>query len=383
MMSLFILLLGLVVGWLAKLLLDQFLEQRNQGDEPPPEDIHASVKHWLRQNNQLKAKLKQQTAINENSSRQLQQQDQQLQTFTSELHRCNTTIQAYKKTLAVKLQDMEKLQARQVRYDDTTSKLRQQLKQREQALLQQQTDYHTALTTFEQDKHEQQKAFDAYKAHAQLNKLPHKASQALSAQNKTTDDLTRIKGIGPKLSQLFRQHNITRFSELALLSPDTVREWLTAAGARFKLTTDADIQQWLEQANLAAEQRWQAFDRFGKQATSQQHNDHPRSNLSKIWGIGKKLETQLNDAGIHTYQQLITATPEHLTDIIEACHSYYPDSDTMMIFSAWQHQAELADNQQWGQLRGYQQHYRELRTHKDKPMPDKRRGISLKQPQPS
>lgn len=383
MTALFTLLLGLILGWFAKYLLDQFLVHKDPDHEPPPEDIHASVKHWLRQNNQLKTQLKQQTAINETCTRQLQQQNLELDNFADTLHQRETAISAYKKTLAVKLQEMEKLQARQMRYDDTTSKLRQQLKQREQSLLQQQTDYHTAVTRFEAERKEQQKALDILKAQQHLTQPINVPAESPSNENKQVihDDLTRIKGIGPKLAEVFHTHDMTRFAELANAEPNTIRTWLNNAGSRFKLTTDNDIANWQTQAKLAVEQRWDAFDHFGKQTPRSTTEKAERSNLTKIWGIGKKLETSLNEHGIHTYQQLISASSETLTAMIEASHSYYPDSDNDAIFSAWQQQAELADKQQWGQLRGYQQHYRDLRSQQKKSPTEQRRGISLKQEQ--
>lgn len=389
MMTLFTLLLGLILGWLTKYLLDHFLAYKEQEHEPPPDDIHASVKHWLRQNNQLKTQLKQQKAINENCTKQLQQQNLELDNFADELHQRDTTIGAYKKTLAIKLQEMEKLQARQMRHDDITSRLHQQLKQREQALLQQQTTYHTTVNQFDAERKEQQKNLDMLKAQAQLTQTvstqhsvqnsAHNSTQHTQPVQKTVpDDIKRIKGIGPKLAEVFHEHGVNNFKDLADTSPDSIREWLDAAGSRFKLTTDNAIDDWLIQAKLAVEQRWNAFDAFGKRPANTTKASAERSNLTKIWGIGKKLETLLNEQSIHTYQQLMSASAETLTDIIEASHSYYPDSDNEAIFSAWQHQAELADNQQWGQLRGYQQHYRDLRSQHSKSSPDQRRGINLK-----
>lgn len=65
----------------------------------------------------------------------------------------------------------------------------------------------------------------------------------------TGDDLTRIKGLGPKLAALLGQFGITTFAQIAAWSPEEV-ERIDAQLGRFsgRITRD----QWIEQAKLLA-----------------------------------------------------------------------------------------------------------------------------------
>ena len=71
------------------------------------------------------------------------------------------------------------------------------------------------------------------------------------------DDLTAIEGIGPKIKALLNDAGITTFAQLAETSPDDLRSILRAAGRRFSL---ADPQTWPEQARLARDGDWDAFE---------------------------------------------------------------------------------------------------------------------------
>ncbi len=61
------------------------------------------------------------------------------------------------------------------------------------------------------------------------------------------DDLTRIKGLGPKLSELLGQLGITRFAQIAAWTPQEIDQ-IDAQLGRFsgRITRD----QWVEQAKL-------------------------------------------------------------------------------------------------------------------------------------
>lgn len=70
------------------------------------------------------------------------------------------------------------------------------------------------------------------------------------------DDLTRIEGIGPKISALLQAAGIRTFAQLAHTDVSRLQEILDAAGPRFRL---ADPGTWPEQARLAAEGAWEAL----------------------------------------------------------------------------------------------------------------------------
>lgn len=65
----------------------------------------------------------------------------------------------------------------------------------------------------------------------------------------TGDDLTRIKGLGPKLAALLGEFGITRFAQIAAWTPEEI-ERIDAKLGRFAGRIARD--QWVEQARLLA-----------------------------------------------------------------------------------------------------------------------------------
>lgn len=76
-----------------------------------------------------------------------------------------------------------------------------------------------------------------------------------------------------------------------------------------------------------------------------QHDD-----LKMIEGIGPKIESILNDAGIHSFRQLSLKTPEQLSAILENLDSRLQIHDP----ATWPRQAELAANGDWDRLKTWQ-----------------------------
>jgi small subunit ribosomal protein S2 len=74
------------------------------------------------------------------------------------------------------------------------------------------------------------------------------------------DDLTRIDGIGPKISSVLEEAGITSFEELAERDPDSLNQILRDEGLQF-----ADPGTWPEQATLAAADAWEALDELQRE----------------------------------------------------------------------------------------------------------------------
>ncbi|MGD2104425.1 MAG: DUF4332 domain-containing protein [Anaerolineae bacterium] len=74
------------------------------------------------------------------------------------------------------------------------------------------------------------------------------------------DDLTRVEGIGPKISSVLRQAGIVTFGQLAETQASTLRQILRAQGLQF-----ADPTTWPEQAALAAVGDWEGLDALQQQ----------------------------------------------------------------------------------------------------------------------
>ena len=72
------------------------------------------------------------------------------------------------------------------------------------------------------------------------------------------DDLTRIEGIGPKISSVLKAAGITTFAQLAAAEPAQLLQVLEEADPR--LLRLADPRTWPEQAELAAAGNWQALE---------------------------------------------------------------------------------------------------------------------------
>jgi predicted flap endonuclease-1-like 5' DNA nuclease len=76
------------------------------------------------------------------------------------------------------------------------------------------------------------------------------AVEADSEPTAVADDLTQIKGIGPKSDDLLQAAGICTFAHLAATDEAQLRQILSAAGGRFKII---DPSSWPEQAQQLAE----------------------------------------------------------------------------------------------------------------------------------
>lgn len=85
---------------------------------------------------------------------------------------------------------------------------------------------------------------------------PAKAEAQASAKAKphAADDLEAIEGIGPKIAGVLKAAGITNFAELAAADASQLNEILQGANLRL-----ADPTTWPEQAQLAADGKWDEF----------------------------------------------------------------------------------------------------------------------------
>jgi len=70
------------------------------------------------------------------------------------------------------------------------------------------------------------------------------------------DDLTKIEGIGPKISETLQQAGVATFADLAGTDPERMREMLAAAGGQF---ATHDPETWPKQAEMARDGKWDAL----------------------------------------------------------------------------------------------------------------------------
>lgn len=72
--------------------------------------------------------------------------------------------------------------------------------------------------------------------------------------------------------------------------------------------------------------------------------------LTKIEGIGPKVQGLLNDAGISTFAELASRAPGQLSEILDAAGSIYKAMDK----TSWPKQAALAAEGKWEELQTLQ-----------------------------
>ena len=71
------------------------------------------------------------------------------------------------------------------------------------------------------------------------------------------DDLIKIEGIGPKVNGVLQAAGIRTFAQLAAADIGKLKEVLEAAGYNYM-----DPASWPEQARLAAEGKWEEFEKL-------------------------------------------------------------------------------------------------------------------------
>jgi predicted flap endonuclease-1-like 5' DNA nuclease len=79
-----------------------------------------------------------------------------------------------------------------------------------------------------------------------------------TAEAPTPDDLTRIEGIGPKITGVLQEAGISTFAQLADTDPGRLEEILEASDPRLRRL--ANPATWPEQAALAAADEWEAHE---------------------------------------------------------------------------------------------------------------------------
>lgn len=93
------------------------------------------------------------------------------------------------------------------------------------------------------------KAAAAPKAEAPKKEAPKKAVK----KDDAGDKLTKIEGIGPKISEILTNAGVDTFAKLAAADVEKLKEILAEAGNRYKAH---DPTTWPQQSALAAEGKW-------------------------------------------------------------------------------------------------------------------------------
>lgn len=82
------------------------------------------------------------------------------------------------------------------------------------------------------------------------------SKEETKAEATTTDDLTKIEGVGPKGAEVLAEAGITTFAQLAASKAEDIKDILDKSEGNFNAQ---DPTSWPEQAQLAADGKWDEF----------------------------------------------------------------------------------------------------------------------------
>jgi predicted flap endonuclease-1-like 5' DNA nuclease len=163
-------------------------------------------------------------------------------------------------------------------------------------------------------------------------------------------DLTRVKGIGPKIAEMLNRAGIVNYSQLANTSTSRLEEILDAAGPRYRR---ANPSTWSQEARLAAGAKWdelKAFrDRLSGAVPVLPVKDQAQD-LTLIEGVDLTIAEMLNQAHIVNYRQLADTPISRLVSILDAAGPRYRMANP----STWPQQARLAAGEEWDEFKALQ-----------------------------
>ena len=149
------------------------------------------------------------------------------------------------------------------------------------------------------------------------------------------DDLTKIRGIGPKAADALRWAGVDSFRKLEQASPNRIEEILAAVGTKFQF---ANPVQWIEQARFAAAGDWDGLKAWqlefkdetaeaqtsassrrstasGSREELRRSSGSAADDLTWISGIGPATKRFLNKNGINCFEQIATMSADQLSEL--------------------------------------------------------------------
>jgi predicted flap endonuclease-1-like 5' DNA nuclease len=152
------------------------------------------------------------------------------------------------------------------------------------------------------------------------------------------DDLTVVEGVGPRINELLQGAGIRTFDQLAEADPSQLKEILDANGLGF-----ADPASWPEQAKLAAAGKLDELQALKDSLKGGRYAEAAvraaeivPDDLTVLEGIGPKINSLLQEAGIQTFAQLAAADLAQVKALLEANGLPFIDP------GSWPEQAGLA-----------------------------------------
>lgn len=181
-------------------------------------------------------------------------------------------------------------------------------------------------------------------------------------------ELQIVEGIGPKIEGHLKGAGINNWKDLSEASYDDLKKVLTDAGPRYRIH---DPKTWAKQAELALKGNWDElieYQKFLDTGRDDTGNANTPSKVEKmaqkrlgfsrkpedlqiVEGIGPKIESILKAAGINTRAELGDSTVERLKEILTEAGERYRLADP----TTWPKQAKLAAEENWRELKDYQE----------------------------
>lgn len=172
------------------------------------------------------------------------------------------------------------------------------------------------------------------------------------------DNLQIIEGIGPKMNQVLIDGGVTSWSVLAGKSHADLKAVLDKYGDKYRII---DPAEWPAQAAYAAKGDWDGLIAYQKNDGSDSKAEKlmikmgiikafKENDLKAIEGIGPKIESIMNAAGINTWREMSNTSTDKLQSILAAAGDRYKLADP----TSWPKQAEYAADGDWDGLEKYQ-----------------------------
>ena len=133
------------------------------------------------------------------------------------------------------------------------------------------------------------------------------------------DDLTKIRGIGAKASDLLQRSGINSYRDLYEAGPQRLVQLFAHAGPKFKLI---DPSHWSQQAAFAMNADWNGLTQWQSEnsgsSTTQIEHDYcsmDPDDLTAIRGIGPATQKVLREKGIQRFEQVANMTSDQLSEL--------------------------------------------------------------------
>lgn len=168
------------------------------------------------------------------------------------------------------------------------------------------------------------------------------ATPPLAPSSDEPDDLKIIEGIGPKTEQALFAENITKFAQVAAMTPQELEDIVkNKHGVRIVGNTST----WPRQARIAAAGDRAALDELKKRV----RKGYLYDDFTDIEGIGPVIQEALYEAGIRSYEDLASAPVEQVKAVV---------NDPKINPASWAKQAKLLADGHLSEFQEYQQQLR-------------------------